>query len=224
MPRGRFAQEDRLYWEVRHGRGFSERFYELYKACRDHRLDVLYAATTMQAQQGRYPKTDHEQLYLWRYIHKDDFSDPKQNVLDIVGAGGQEYVRRLFYHHNEEHPLLPSWESDYKFNFKACTQARENLIAQGVFPLQNPGVDRNEVNAVLHYFREETRGTLRFRAIRKEPEKVVHFYHLLQVNVPDRWPRTEVTEPVRSEAAESADSKLPATSEPCSRWGRSLPD
>ena len=49
---------------------------------------------------------------------------------------------------------------------------------------------------------------------RSEPEKVVHFYHLLQVNVPDRWPRTEVTEPDSSEAAESADSKLPATSEP----------
>ena len=45
-----FAQEDRLYWEVRHGRSFSERFYELYKACQNHRLDVLYAATTMQAQ------------------------------------------------------------------------------------------------------------------------------------------------------------------------------
>ena len=117
MARSIFAQEDRLYWDVCHGHGFSEWFYKLYKAWRDHRLDVLYAATTMQVQQERHPQTDHEQLYLWRYIQKDDFSDPKQNVLDIVGSGGREYVRRLFYHHNEEHPLLPSWERDYKFNF-----------------------------------------------------------------------------------------------------------
>ena len=115
---------------------------------------------------------------------------------------------------------------------------RENLIAQGVFPLKNPGVDRNKVNAILHYFREETRDPLRFRAIRKEPEKVVHFYHLLQVNVPDHWPRTEVTKPDQSgtnsndgvphraadgtlinDAAEPTDSKLPATAVPDSSHG-----
>ena len=113
----------------------------------------------MQAQQERYPQTDHEQAYLWYYIRKDDFSDPKQNVLDIVGAGGPDYVCRLFYHLNKEHPLLPIWDLQYKFNFKAWTQAHEKLIAQGVFPLENPGVDWNEVNAILHYFREETRDT-----------------------------------------------------------------
>ena len=214
MARSIFAQEDCLYWEARYGHGFSERFYKLYKACWDHRLDVLYTATTMQAQQKRYPQTGHEQVYLWHYIRKDDFSDPKQNVLDIVGAGGKEYVCRLFYHHNKEHPLLPIWDRQYKFNFMAWTQACENLIAQGVFPLENPGVDRNEVNTILHYFREETRDTLRFRANRKEPEKVVHFYHLLQVNIPDRWPRTEVTKPGRSDAAESADSTLPVAAVP----------
>ena len=152
----------------------------------------------MQVQQEHYPETDHDQAYLWHYIQKDDFSDPKQNVLDVVGARGQEYVRRLFYFHNKEHPLLPAWERQYKFNFKVWSQVRENLIVQGVFPLENPGVDRNEVNAILHYFREETRDTLRFQAIRKEPKKVIHFYHLLQVNVPEHWPRTEVTEPDRS--------------------------
>ena len=109
---------------------------------------------------------------------------------------------------------------------------------QGVFPIKNPGVDRNEVNAILHYFCEETRDTLRFRASCKEPEKVVHFYHLLQVNVPDCWPRTEATEPYRlgtnsadgaacraadgtllNDAAEPADSKLPATAMPDSSHG-----
>ena len=160
MARSIFAQQDRLYWEARYGHDVSQRFYKLYKACRDHCLDVLYATTTMQAQQELYPRTDHEQAYLWHYIQKDDFSDPKQNVLDIVGAGGREYVRRLFYHHNKEHPLFPIWDCQYKFNFKAWTKACENLIAQGVFPLENPGVDRNEVNTILHYFREETRDTL----------------------------------------------------------------
>ena len=209
------SMEDRLYWEAHYGHGFSERFYKLYKACQDYCLDVLYAATTMQAQQERYPQTDHDQAYLWYYIQKDNFSDPKQNVLDIVGAGGPKYIRRLFYHHNKEHPLLPIWDCQYKFNFKAWTQAHENLITQGVFPLENPGVNRNKVNAILHYFREETRDTLRFRAIRKEPEKVIHFYHLFQANIPDRWPRTEVTEPGRShDAVESADSKLLAATMP----------
>ena len=132
----------------------------------------------------------------------------------IFGGNCIKYVRRLFYHHNREHPLLSAWAHQYKFNFKAWTQARENLIGQGVFPLENPGVDRNKVTAILHYFHEETRDTLRFRAIRKEPEKVVHFYHLLQVNVPDRWPRAEGTEPGRSDAVESADSKLPAAAVP----------
>ena len=162
MARSIFAQQTHLYREVCHGHDVSEWFYQLYKACRDHRLDVLYAATTMQAQQERYSATDHQQAYLWHYIRKDDFSDPKQNVLDIVGAGGREYVRRLFYFHNKEHPLLPTWERQYKFNFKVWSQVRENLIVLGVFPLKNPGVDRNEVNAILHYFHEETRDMLQF--------------------------------------------------------------
>ena len=139
---------------------------------------------------------------------------PRQNVLDIFGARGKEYHRRLFYHENMDHPLLPIWEHQYRFKFTAWTQPRENLIAQVVFPLKNPGVDRNEVNAILHYFRKETRDTLQFQAICKEPEKVIHFYHLLQVNVPDRWPRAKVTEPGRSDAVESADSKLPAAAMP----------
>ena len=83
-----FERDDYLYGQVRNSRGFSDRFYERYKACRDHRLDVLYAATTMQEQQGLYPETKHQQLYLWRYIRQDDYTDPQQNVLDIVGAGG----------------------------------------------------------------------------------------------------------------------------------------
>ena len=93
MARSIFAQQDRLYREARYGHDVSERFYKLYKACWDHHLDVLYAAITMQAQQECYPQFDHEQAYLWDYLRKDDFSDPKQNVLDIVGAGGREYVR-----------------------------------------------------------------------------------------------------------------------------------
>ena len=82
----------KLYWQVRQGHDVSEWFFQLYKACQDHRLDVLYAATTMQAQQEHYPATYTDQGYLWYYIRKDDFSDPKQNVLDVVGAGGRDYV------------------------------------------------------------------------------------------------------------------------------------
>ena len=111
-----------LYWELRQGYNVSERFYELYKACWDHPLDVLYAPTIMQAQQAHYPETYKDQGYLWYYIRKDDFSDPKQNVLDIVQAGGPDYIRRLFYFHNEGSPSLPSWECDYNFNFQAWSE------------------------------------------------------------------------------------------------------
>ena len=91
----------------------------------------------------------------------------------------------------------------------ALTDRMFNLQGRIVVPPRSYAV-----NAILHYFREEMRDTLRFRAIRNEPEKVVHFYHLLQVNIPDRWPRTEGTEPGRSDAAESTDSKLPAAAVP----------
>ena len=66
-----------LYWELSQGHDVSKRFYQLYEACWDHRLDVLYGATTMQAQQEHYPKTYQDQGYLWYYIRKDDFIDPK---------------------------------------------------------------------------------------------------------------------------------------------------
>ena len=59
MARSIFARDDHLYGQVRNSRGFSDWFYERHKACWDHRLDVLYAATTMQAQQGLYPETEH---------------------------------------------------------------------------------------------------------------------------------------------------------------------
>ena len=59
-----------LYCQVCQGYNFSERFYELYKACLDHHLDVLYTATTMQAQQAHYPETYKDQGYLRYYIRK----------------------------------------------------------------------------------------------------------------------------------------------------------
>ena len=81
---------------------------------------------------------------------------------------------------------------------------------------------------------------LQFRSFHKEPEKVVHFYHLLQVNVPELWPRTEITEPYRpglnctsydgvarraadgmliNDEAEPTDSELPAPAMPDSSHG-----
>ena len=65
------------YRQVRQGADISEQFYLAYKACRAHRLDVLYAATTLRAQGESYPETIHDKAYLWLYIERDDFSDPR---------------------------------------------------------------------------------------------------------------------------------------------------
>ena len=60
----------------------------------------------------------------------------------------------------KEVPPCPSWERNYNFNFQGWSEVCNNHISHGVFPLENPGVDRTEVSAILHYFREETRDTL----------------------------------------------------------------
>ena len=127
-----------MYREYHQGYDVSEQFYELYKACRDHCLDVLYATTIMQVQQAHYPETYKDQGYLWYYIRKDDFSDPKQNVLDLVRAGGPDYIRRLFYFHNERSPPCHPGNATITSIFKRGPKCTRTSSCRVSFHLKTP--------------------------------------------------------------------------------------